>query len=353
MANSIVGGLFGADPAVLQAQQRQADMENAAAYAQMTPMQRANASIYQGAAGLGRAAGGLLGIQDPMIQQATELKQIASQFDITTPEGLTQLAQAISGKYPQQAQQAVAAAQKMKLDQATIYQKTGENLNALIASGKYTPESLSKFQQTRNAGDLVPLIAPEKMGETTIKEVATAEKNNTILTNSNVKLDTLIKEVETGDIQFGLGNRIRAFGQRWTGTQDANTRKIDSLEKFMETERNNILLSAKGTQTEGDATRAMDQILKRTDMNNQESVRQALTDLKAYKESQIVGNNAYIEALKGQRKLGGTSPASQTPAAPNKSVYDRVRAKQGWGDASDAEIDNAIKAGKIKVGAIK
>jgi hypothetical protein len=95
MANSIVGGLFGADPVVLQAQQRQADMENAAAYAQMNPMQRATMSIYQGGAGLGRAAGGLLGLQDPMLAQATELKQIASQFDITTPQGLEQLAQAI------------------------------------------------------------------------------------------------------------------------------------------------------------------------------------------------------------------------------------------------------------------
>jgi hypothetical protein len=353
MANSIVGGLFGADPAVLQAQQRQADMENAAAYAQMTPMQRANASIYQGAAGLGRAAGGLLGIQDPMIQQATELKQIASQFDITTPEGLTQLAQAISGKYPQQAQQAVAAAQKMKLDQATIYQKTGENLNALIASGKYTPESLAKFQQTRNAGDLVPLVAPEKMGEGTIKEIATAEKNNTILTNSNKTLDGWITQTEKGEVQFGLGPRAVAIGQRFTGKQDENTRKLDSLSKFMETERNNILLAAKGTQTEGDATRAMNQIIQSTDLNNQESVAQALRDLKAYKESQVAGNNVFIESLKGQRKLGGQTTAAQPPSAPNKSVYDRVRAKQGWGDASDAEIDNAIKAGKIKVGAIK
>lgn len=354
--NSIVSGLFGADPAVLQAQQQQADMQNAAAYAQMDPLQRANASIYQGSAGLARQAGGLLGLQDPMLAQASELKQIASQFDITTADGLIQLAQAIQGKYPQQAQQAVAAAQKMKESQATIYQKTGENLNALIASGKYTPESLSKFQQTRNAGDLVPFVAAEKMGDATIKELATAEKNNTILTNSNVKLDGLIKDVELGDIQFGLGTRALAIGQRFTGTQDENTRKLDSLSKFMETERNNILLSAKGTQTEGDATRAMDQIFKSTDLNNQESASQALRDLKAYKESQVIGNNAYIESLRGTRKIGGTSPAAKPaapPAATNKSVYDRVRAQQGWGDASNAEIDSAIKAGKIKVGATK
>jgi hypothetical protein len=119
--NSIVGGLFGADPAVLQAQQQQADMQNALAYAQMDPMQRATASVYQGSAGLGRQAGGLLGLQDPMLAQATELKQIAGQFDTTTPDGLIQLAQAIQGKYPQQAQQAISRANELKkasIDQA-------------------------------------------------------------------------------------------------------------------------------------------------------------------------------------------------------------------------------------------
>lgn len=329
--NSIVGGLFGADPAVIQAQQRQADMENAAAYAQMDPLQRANASIYQGAAGLARQAGGLLGLQDPMLAQASELKQIASQFDITSAEGLIQLAQAIQGKYPQQAQQAVAAAQKMKESEATIYQKTGENLNALIASGKYTPESLSKFQKTRNAGDLVPFVAAEKMGEGTIKEIATAEKNNTILTNSNAKLDDYITDVELGNIQFGLGSRAVAIGQRFTGTQDANTRKLDSLSKFMETERNNILLAAKGTQTEGDATRAMDQIIKSTDLNNQESVAQALRDLKAYKESQIVGNNAFISSLQGTRKLGGATTNTTPPAVTGEYAddYKKYVAKYG------------------------
>jgi hypothetical protein len=87
----------------------------------------------------------------------------------------------------------------------------------------------------------------------------------------------------------------------------------------METERNNILMAAKGTQTEGDATRAMNQIIQSTDLNNQESVAQALKDLKSYKESQVVGNNAYIESLKGTRKLGGTTSAA--PQGPVTGEY--------------------------------
>jgi hypothetical protein len=326
--NSMVGSLFGVDPAQYQQQQALLQSNQNMQLAQLDPLQSARYSLMQGGSQLGNVGQQLLGIQDPQLQQATELKQIASQYDTTTPQGLMALAQAVQGKYPAQAQRAVEAAQKMQLNAANVYQKTGENLNSLISSGKYTPESLSKYQQTRNAGDLVPLIAPEKMGETTIKEIATAEKNNTILTNSNAKLDGLIKEVEAGDIQFGLGPRAVAIGQRFTGKQDENTRKLDSLSKFMETERNNILLAAKGTQTEGDATRAMNQIIKDTDLNNQESVAQALRDLKAYKESQIVGNNAYISALQGSRKLGGTSP-QVPPSGEYADDYKKYVAKYG------------------------
>jgi hypothetical protein len=314
--NSIVQGLFGIDPNMYAQQQQAAQNAQALQFAELTPGQQGQYGAFRGGQQIGNVGAGLMGVQDPLLQKATMAKQLASQFDLTSPQGLQQYAQALAQNgAPDLAQMAVARAQDMQVKQATIYQKTGENLNALIASGKYTPESLAKFQQTRNAGDLVPFVAPEKMGETTIKEVATAEKNNTILTNSNKKLDDWISQTEKGEVQFGLGARAVAIGQRFTGKQDENTRKLDSLSKFMETERNNILMAAKGTQTEGDATRAMNQIIQSTDLNNQESVAQALKDLKAYKEAQVAGNNSYIESLKGKRKLDNTSAAPQGPTS--------------------------------------
>lgn len=309
---SILQGLFGVDPTLYEQQQAQLADTRALQFAKLDPMQQAQYGIYGGAAQLGKS---LLGGEDPILQKATMAKQLAGQYDITTPQGLQQYANALAQNgAPDLAQMAMARAQEMQVQQATVYQKSGENLNSLIASGKYTPESLSKFQQTRNAADLVLAVAPEKMGESTIKEIATAEKNNAVLSNSNTKLDQWIKDTQEGNVQFGLGKQITAIGQRWTGKQDENTRKLDSLSKFMETERNNILMAAKGTQTEGDATRAMDQIMKRTDLNNQDSVLQALSDLKTFKEAQINGNNAYISSLQGTRKLGGGNAAPQAPA---------------------------------------
>lgn len=329
--NSIVQGLFGVDPSMYQQQQAAAQDAQALQFSQLSGAQQGQYGAFRGGQQIGNVGANLLGIQDPMLQKATMAHQLATQFDLGTPAGLQQYAQALAQNgAPDLAQMAIARAQDMQVKQATIYQKTGENINALISSGKFTPESLSKYQQTRNPADLVPFVAPEKMGESTMKEVATAEKNNTILTNSNKKLDDWISQTEKGEVQFGLGARAVAIGQRITGKQDENTRKLDSLSKFMETERNNILLAAKGTQTEGDAKRAMDQIIQNTDLNNQESVAQALKDLKAYKESQVAGNNAFISSLQGTRKLGGGGAAPQAPATGEYADdYQKYVAKYG------------------------
>jgi hypothetical protein len=302
MANSIVGGLFGADPAVLQAQQRQADMENAAAYAQMTPMQRANASIYQGAAGLGRAAGGLLGLQDPMLAQATELKQIASQFDITTPQGLEQLAQAIAGKYPQQAQQAVAAAQKMKLDQATISQKTGENMNTMISSGKFTPASLSKYRESRDPADLE--LVDKGLTGGALEKVSSAEQNITSLSSGNTEIDSWLTKVnpEKPSVSFGPTSTVGAGVSNLIGSPTKNALEQGKLRRFVSREANAILTAAKGTQTEGDAQRAYDMIMSGLDKNSNEGVYSALEDLKAMKQNTVKGLETYVGTMKSKGK---------------------------------------------------
>ena len=128
--------LFGATPEALQAS-RAADLQaQALQYAKLDPFQRANMSIYQGANQLGGAVGGMLGGQDPEMMRASTLKQLASQFDTTTAEGLTGFARAAAqAGLPQQAMQAAQQAQAMRLEQTKIG-KTQAELNALNLSAK-------------------------------------------------------------------------------------------------------------------------------------------------------------------------------------------------------------------------
>jgi hypothetical protein len=154
MAENIVNNLFGIDPAALQQQRAATDFANAFRFAQLDPLQRANLSIYQGSAGLGRAANQLLG-GDEQLNRATKVRELSSQFDMTSADGLRQFAQAVAPFAPDVAQQAVRRAdeivttglkqaESIATTQAKLREKTLPTSNlgklvterdALIASG--------------------------------------------------------------------------------------------------------------------------------------------------------------------------------------------------------------------------
>lgn len=126
MAENIVSSLFGVDPQLLSQQRQATDAANAFRYAQLDPMQQAKMSIYQGGAGLGRAATSLLG-GDPEMEKASMAKKLSTQFDITTSEGLRQYAQALAQSgAPDLAQMAVKRADEIDVSVATVKQKSRE-----------------------------------------------------------------------------------------------------------------------------------------------------------------------------------------------------------------------------------
>ena len=127
---SIVQGLFGVDPTLYQMGQQARQEAQAMEYAQLAPMQQAQYAAFRGGQQLGNVGANLLGIQDPLLQKATMAHQLAGQFDLSKPEGLTQYAQALANAgAPELAVQANAAAQKMRESQATIHAKMKEQLS--------------------------------------------------------------------------------------------------------------------------------------------------------------------------------------------------------------------------------
>lgn len=121
MAIQGIQGLFGGVASPEQMQQ-QLIQQKAAQFAQMTPDQQLGFMGYQGGANLGRGLASAFGveIQDPAVRQATMLRQLASQFDTRTVEGMQQYAAAIQGISPEAAQQAMEIANKMEEQQASI-----------------------------------------------------------------------------------------------------------------------------------------------------------------------------------------------------------------------------------------
>jgi hypothetical protein len=119
MADNIVGGLFGIDPAQIQQQRMSQDLKEGYMLAQLTPMERATAGMYAGAKQLGRAGQGLLGMEDPQLQEAAMAKKLSENFDVNSVEGLkglsAALAQAGSPRYSQLAAQQAADLEKQGL----------------------------------------------------------------------------------------------------------------------------------------------------------------------------------------------------------------------------------------------
>jgi hypothetical protein len=115
----IVNSLFGVTPESLQQQRDAALQQQAQQYAQLSPMQAAQAGFYTAGNRLGGAIGGLLGAQDPQMAKAAALQNILKQADTTTPEGLATLAQTLGQQgFGQQAMQVMDQARQARLQTA-------------------------------------------------------------------------------------------------------------------------------------------------------------------------------------------------------------------------------------------
>ena len=84
--SEIVESLFGVNPERYKQQQDVALQREALAYAQLNPMQRAEAGIYAGARQLAGGIGRMLGGEDPGMRRVTEQDQIIRSINLNDPE---------------------------------------------------------------------------------------------------------------------------------------------------------------------------------------------------------------------------------------------------------------------------
>lgn len=115
MATQGIQGLFGG-LGTPEEMQQQAVEQKALQFAQMTPQQQLSYNIVKNTGNLGRGLASAFGVdvQDPAVRQATMLRQLASQFDTNTPEGLKQMAQALQATNPELGMRVMQQAQAME-----------------------------------------------------------------------------------------------------------------------------------------------------------------------------------------------------------------------------------------------
>lgn len=367
---AIVQGLFGVSPEQLQMQQEQALQARAQQYAQMSPQEQATSAIYTGASKLGGAVGGMLGGVDPMQQQASKIASVLQGADQTTAEGMAAIAQRfVDAGLPQQAQMAATKLQELKKAESTqnleaaraAYLEGGGARGAAKVAGAigtvvpkdYTPVSLAAYDASVKAGEpdfslLDPrkpeakqeALSPEgkqardegyikgtkefstrvqeinkekanKPAPAIVKELATVAGTIVSLQQSGAKLDKLIPTIQQMDL--GVVSNFFRSGAAAMGINTEDRTKFDALKRTVIGEANKLLLMAKGTQTEGDAVRARDQVVSDATWKNAEALTTALNDLKDSHASTVKELEAKQQVLTSG---GRTAP---TPAAAPKA----------------------------------
>ena len=92
MANEVMSTLFGVTPESLMAQREQQLQQRALQFAQLDPMQAAQAGFYMAGNRLGGAVGGLLGAEDPELMRVKQRQSLLQGIDLNDPTALREAA---------------------------------------------------------------------------------------------------------------------------------------------------------------------------------------------------------------------------------------------------------------------
>jgi len=80
-----------------------------------------------------------------------------------------------------------------------------------------------------------------------------------------------LKQIDNDEVRFGLGTNIAGKTSTMLGLSTDNAIKQAEIKQHLSAGVNNLLVAAKGTQTEGDAQRAQDLFLKASSANDKKS----------------------------------------------------------------------------------
>ena len=343
----IVQGMFGIDPAAYQQKELERVRNEGVAFAKLDPFEKAGSMIYQGVNRGVDVGLGMMGVQDPELQAQQIAAQLAPNYTMNDPQSLQEFGQALrdeskrtgNSKLNEFADMVGSKIMQIKASGAEIGLKNAQAMKALrepnpgIAAliGKSTPESVAAYQQSGNPADLV--LADKGLTGTTLEKVSTARQNMDMLAQTNADIEDWMSKVDPKKptVTFGLGSSIASGVSSAVSNPTDNALQQASLRRFVDSEVNDLLLAAKGTQTEGDAKRAKERVMTALDKNSNAGVYAALADLKKTKERTIKGLNTYVGSMETKGKGGASEPATPAPTVSGefKDDYAKYVAKYG------------------------
>jgi hypothetical protein len=182
---TIVQGLFGPSQSEIGQERYNTGYSQDLRAVQLDPMQQANLALRQGGRGIAQGAiAPMLGVQDVELQKAQMAQQMASQFDITSPEGLKQYAQALAQNgMPEFAQIAATKAQDMESKGLGIQkqQMSIEKAKFDAATEAEVRAKISAAGPDATEDDILAIVRPYGDVNTIIKALTASQDKQAVL----------------------------------------------------------------------------------------------------------------------------------------------------------------------------
>lgn len=163
---------------------------------------------------------------------------------------------------------------------------------AQIANAEAQAENYRSQAENRGAAPSKPLPSGA------LKLQDEAMTSLTSLNALNADIDGLTSMIDSGDLDTGLISRAGAWVRSNANSSTEADRNLSTLDSKLEGLRNGILLMAKGVQTDGDALRAFNEIVK--NKNDTALVRQRLQDIKVQNERNATLQQARIDSIRNE-----------------------------------------------------
>lgn len=169
----------------------------------------------------------------------------------------------------------------------------------------------SQFQQTFNLDkakfEEAQAHLPDAVRKDNEKDYSQIMDRTSVLS----RIDNSIAAIDSGLINLDPSRRAETWVRNNTNTSDPQSRAQAELRRTVETLRNSILSDAAGPQTDGDALRALDQILN--GWGDEKVVREGLDQYRQIQQRKTETQKALIEQRASQYPRARASVPATTP----------------------------------------
>ena len=274
--------------------------------------------IMSAAASLLESGGAVKGMPAPTLGQALGRAYNAGMgsFDAQKAAEDAKASQAITDRYKQaQAAQMEASASRPILQDLgngaftrVVDPVTGESKIIENTDVKNYLEEQAIKRQTKNVN------LSDKQIEAQTDELDNISATNDLLSDTDGFLDLIDSEM----LEFGLldsvGDATMPYNPFMGEPADQEARNSAAFDRYISRLRNELLRMAKGVQTDGDAQRAIDEIVTATESRDTEAVRQALEDLRKVQKRTIDRYKAKVQNRRKAKNLGEYDFGNETSA---------------------------------------